>query len=231
MWYYESIDIGLLCLARVYLKSRKWGDRRGTMTIRRRRSNSFLAYIPLRLGNLFFFTHMRSSLRHSIQSQPNDAHKKQLDDHSCDSESGGLSSSSTDVEESEFDWDHDEEAAAQPEKVGLEAKRGRWAWKAFMKLSRPVRVITIALLGLCVVVTPLIVVNVKFASSASAIHIHLWSLWLTLIWAAGCGTYLLVDAIPLFVLAVTSLFGGQVEQMKIRLEVRPLWKASSLFGQ
>ena len=128
------------------------------------------------------------------------------------------SSNESSEEEEEFDWEKDDEANSKAEGT-IEAKRGRRVWLAFMKLSRPIRVFLIALLGVGVLITPLIVVNVRFPNTPVKVQVHVWSLWLTINWATSCGTYLLVDAIPHLVVAITSLFGGQVERLKIQLEV------------
>jgi hypothetical protein len=134
------------------------------------------------------------------------------------SDSDTSSSNEFSEEEEEFDWEKDDEANSKGGGT-IEAKRGRRVWLAFMKLSRPIRVFLIALLGVGVLITPLIVVNVRFPNNPVKVQVHVWSLWLTINWATSCGTYLLVDAIPHLVIAVTSLFGGQVERLKIQIEV------------
>lgn len=50
-------------------------------------------------------------------------------------------------------------------------------------------------------------------------QVHVWSIWLTVIWAAGCITSLLVQAIPKILIRLIVLFGGHVELFKIQLEV------------
>jgi hypothetical protein len=117
----------------------------------------------------------------------------------------------------EFDWDEEEEGA----KVGQDtkAKRGRALYLAFMKLARPIRVILIGLLGAGILIAPLLVVQLKFNSTHLRSQVHMWSLWLTIVWAAGCITYLVVDAIPRLVVAIIVLFGGHVERLQTQLEV------------
>jgi hypothetical protein len=117
----------------------------------------------------------------------------------------------------EFNWDEDEEAASVVQNT--KAKRGRALYLAFMKLARPFRVILIGLLGAGVLISPLLVVQLKFKQSPVRPQVHVWSLWLSIIWASSCITYLVVDAIPRFVVAVIVLFGGQVERLKTQLEV------------
>lgn len=128
-----------------------------------------------------------------------------------DSDTAGTRSSD------EFDWFEDESGNENTDPIT--AKRGRRLWLAFMKLSRPIRALFVSLLGAAILATPLIVVNVRFQESVIKTQVHVWSLWFTISWAAGCGTYLLVDAIPRIVIIVTRLFGGQIERLKIQVEV------------
>ncbi|THU99162.1 hypothetical protein K435DRAFT_828267 [Dendrothele bispora CBS 962.96] len=117
----------------------------------------------------------------------------------------------------EFDWDEDEEKGDQPKE--LKAKRGRAVYLAFMKLARPVRVLLLGILGAGILITPLLVVQLRFKSSPVRQHVHVWSFWFSVIWAAGCVTYLVVDAIPWMVISIVTLFGGHVERLKIQLEL------------
>jgi hypothetical protein len=117
----------------------------------------------------------------------------------------------------EFDWDEEENPQTAKDKV--KAKRGRAVWMAFMKLARPIRVLLIGVLVAGILITPLLVVNLRFAGNPVSPQVHVWSLWLTIIWAAGCATYLVVDAIPRMVVSIIIMFGGQVERLKTQLEV------------
>ncbi|KAG6906546.1 hypothetical protein DXG01_013232 [Tephrocybe rancida] len=117
----------------------------------------------------------------------------------------------------EFNWDDDEDFNAQQEKT--KAKRGRALWMAFMKLSRVVRVLLVGLLVAAILITPFIVVKLRFKGNPVSAQVHVWSIWLTVTWAAACGTYLLVDAIPRVTLAVVILYGGQVERLKLQMEL------------
>jgi hypothetical protein len=117
-----------------------------------------------------------------------------------------------------FHWSEDnKEKSNTGDQVA--AKRGRRLWLAFMKLSRPVRVVLICVVGVAILVTPLLVVNLRFQENPAKVQVHVWSLWFTIIWAASCGTYLLVDSIARIVLIITTLLGHQVERLKIQLEV------------
>jgi hypothetical protein len=148
----------------------------------------------------------QSSMDHRAHSEPDDRGEYES--------SGDTSSTNT---SDEFNWDDEEEQveAAQDTK----AKRGRALYLAFMKLARPFRVILIGFLGAGILITPLLVVQLKFKSSVVRPQVHMWSLWLSIIWASSCITYLVVDAIPRLVIATIVLFGGHVERLNIQLEV------------
>ncbi|GLB35076.1 putative mechanosensitive ion channel [Lyophyllum shimeji] len=117
----------------------------------------------------------------------------------------------------EFDWDEDEEFETRDDKV--KAKRGRALWMAFMKLSRFVRVLLVGVFIGAILITPFIVFELRYRANPVGAHVRAWSLWLTIIWAAACVTYLVVDAIPHAVLSVVLVFGGQVERLKLQLEL------------
>jgi len=117
----------------------------------------------------------------------------------------------------EFDWDQDESLTTRSENI--KAKRGRALWIAFMQLARAIRVLLIGVLGAAIFITPLLVVELRFKDNHVSSQVHVWSLWLSIVWAASCITYLLVDAIPRAVIWVVVLFGGQVERLKVQLEV------------
>ncbi|KIK60286.1 hypothetical protein GYMLUDRAFT_601421 [Collybiopsis luxurians FD-317 M1] len=121
--------------------------------------------------------------------------------------------------EDEFNWDEEDDPSASTSQGKLKAKRGRAIYLAFMKLARPVRVIFIGILGTGIMITPLLVVQLRFKSSPVRPHVHLWSFWFSIIWAASCVTYLVVDAIPGMVIGIVVLFGGAIERLKIQLEL------------
>lgn len=135
-------------------------------------------------------------------------------------------STSTDSSD-DFDWDEDDEDTKRPshaEKVHR-AKRGRAVWLAFMKLARPIRTLLVGVVGTAILITPLLVFQLRFQSNVAQPHVHAWSLWLAIIWAAGCITSIVVDNITRFVIALVVLFGGQVERLKIQLELTLAVKA------
>ncbi|KAJ7077903.1 Mechanosensitive ion channel-domain-containing protein [Mycena belliarum] len=131
------------------------------------------------------------------------------------------SSDSDSSSDSEFNWDEEDEESKQarsPETV-YKAKRGRAVWLAFMKLARPIRTLLVGIVGTAVLITPLLVFQLRFKSNVAQPHVHAWSLWLAIIWAAGCITSINVDNIPRFIIAICVLFGVPVERLKIQLEV------------
>jgi hypothetical protein len=124
----------------------------------------------------------------------------------------------------EFNWSEDEESRADEAQLQVRTKRGRRLWLAFVKLARPVRVVLVSLVGVAISITPLLVVDFRFPDNAAKTQVQVWSLWLTITWAASCVTYLLVDLIPRFVITVTWFFGGKIERLKFQVEVRPYLK-------
>lgn len=126
----------------------------------------------------------------------------------------------------EFDWDAEEDTMSAHRETGgrraedeVKARRGKVVWRLFMKLSRTVRTLIVGALGAGLLITPLIIVGVRFRSSPAWEHVRTWSLWLTISWSAGVGTYLLIDSVPHFVLALLKLLGYKVERLKTPIEV------------
>lgn len=128
-----------------------------------------------------------------------------------DSDTTGTNSSD------EFDWEQEVEKRAEVENV--KAKRGRRLWLAFLKLAKPIRVFLVGSIGVLIFITPLLVVNLRFRESRVELQVHVWSLWFAIIWAASCATYLLIDAIPRVVVTTATLASGQVERLKLQLEL------------
>lgn len=148
------------------------------------------------------------------QYQPEDFDTKRNE---SDTDTNTISMSSSESS-GEFNWS-EEESPKDENKGEVRAKRGRRLWLAFMKLARPVRVLLVGLLGVAICITPLVVVNIRFRGNAAKVQVHIWSLWLAIIWSAACATYILVDFIPRLVIAVTSLYGGKTERLKIEIDV------------
>lgn len=134
-----------------------------------------------------------------------------------DGDSDTTSTNSSD----EFDWD-EEDVPSQVEntETGKKARRGRALWLAFMKLARPVRTLLLGILGSAFFIIPLLVVELRFKDKEGVrLQVRVWSLWLSITWAASCATYLVVDAIPRTVIYVIFLLGGQVERLKTQIEL------------
>lgn len=120
----------------------------------------------------------------------------------------------------EFDWEaEDDGETAKDLENKRKTRRGRKIYGLFMKLARPIRTFLVAILGAGILITPLLVVQFRFHNSVVRPHVHMWSLWLSISWAAGSVTYLVVDLLPRFIIFVVTLFHGQVESLKTQLEV------------
>lgn len=155
-----------------------------------------------------------SKEQHDAHKQPDLPNMTREDTPDDDSDTDTAAESLND-----FDWFEDDEEKSNSIGHQVTAKRGRRLWLAFMKLSRPVRVVLICVVGVAILVTPLLVVNLRFQGNPAKVQVHVWSLWFTIIWAASCGTYLLVDSTAHIVLIIMTLLGRQVERLKIQLEV------------
>lgn len=124
----------------------------------------------------------------------------------------------------EFDWD-EEDGQNGSKHIKTKAARGRKVWLLFLKLARPIRVILVGILGAGLLIAPLLVFQFRFLTSPARDHVHVWSLWLSIAWAAGCLTYIVVDLIPATTIRVIRLFGGHVERRKTQIEVRTVFSA------
>jgi hypothetical protein len=128
-------------------------------------------------------------------------------------------SDTTDTNSSdEFNWDEDEDAHSEHQQK-MKAKRGRAVYMCCMRLARPVRVMLLCILGAGIIIVPLLVFELRFKNSVVRPHVFAWCLWLSIVWVAGCLTYAVVDLIPRLVIRIVVLFGGQVERLKMQIEV------------
>ncbi|EKM50351.1 uncharacterized protein PHACADRAFT_152233 [Phanerochaete carnosa HHB-10118-sp] len=124
--------------------------------------------------------------------------------------------------EEDFDWEGEDDARSTKSdhlENAANVRRGRAVWRAFMKLSRPLRTLIVAVLGIGVLITPLLVFQLRFNNTPGRVEAHVWSLWMAITWAASCGTYLIVDLTPVLALAIFRLFSHQVERMQITIEL------------
>lgn len=130
----------------------------------------------------------------------------------------------------EFDWDEEPSDHEKEAPQGKHARRGRALWLAFMKLTRPVRTLLVGVIGAAFFITPLLVVELKYQNSGGVRpQVHAWSLWFSIIWAASCATYLVVDLLPDTIVTIILLLGGQVERLKTQVEVCHQSSISMLF--
>lgn len=121
-------------------------------------------------------------------------------------------------ETEDFDWDTDEDndtasATGRPGDKKIRAKRGRKAWLSIMQLARPFRILVFAVLGTAIALVPFIVVATAFQNSPARSQVEVWSIWIAIIWAAGCGTFLVLDWIPPLILKVGVAFYGKAPSM------------------
>jgi hypothetical protein len=143
----------------------------------------------------------------------------------------GASDTGTDSDtDDEFDWEADEDSVSvEKHKRPLKARRGRALWNAFTRLARPLRVTLVGVLGAGVLITPLLVFELRFKSSVARPHVFAWSLWFAIIWAAACLTYIVVDLVPRLVVAIIDWVDGDMERMKMQIEVRSLFGPNKLY--
>jgi len=119
----------------------------------------------------------------------------------------------------EFDWDGEDDVSTKDAVAAAKIRRGRRMWSLFMKLARPIRTTLVAILGAGVFIAPLLVFEFHFKNSVVRPHVHAWSLWASISWAAGAVTYLVVDLIPRIIIFIVMLFHGSVERLKVRIEL------------
>ncbi|KAF8749107.1 Mechanosensitive ion channel [Rhizoctonia solani] len=118
----------------------------------------------------------------------------------------------------EFDWDA-ADADDQSVHHAKKAKRGRRLWLAFLKLARPIRTTIIALIGGGILIAPLLVVHFQFRDSPARWHTFTWSLWLSITWAAGSVTSLVIDVLPGLLLRLIAFVGKPPEHLKTKTEL------------
>ncbi|GAC97926.1 small-conductance mechanosensitive channel protein [Pseudozyma hubeiensis SY62] len=140
------------------------------------------------------------------------------------SRASSVASSADDSED--FDWDtsSDDDDDADQKRGGkgakiTRAKRGRKVYLACLRLARPVRIFLVALIGTAICLVPFIVVTATNNTSAARAQIVVWSIWIAIIWAASCGTFLIIDWIPPLALRlVIAVYGKAPEIVKTYIE-------------
>ncbi|SNX87399.1 uncharacterized protein MEPE_06109 [Melanopsichium pennsylvanicum] len=141
-----------------------------------------------------------------------------------DGRTSRASSIASSADESEdFDWDtssdnEDEDRPRRGAKV-TRAKRGRKIYLACLRLARPVRILLAALVGTAVCLVPFIVVTATNNQSSARAQVVVWSIWIATIWAAGCGTFLVVDWLPPVAFRlIIAVYGKAPEIVKTYIE-------------
>jgi hypothetical protein len=125
-------------------------------------------------------------------------------------------------ETDDFDWDTSSEDSDDEEKdkvIGadgkkrIRAKRGRAIYLACIRLARPVRIMLFALVGTAIALVPFIVVITAFPRDPARAQVQVWSIWIAIIWAAACGTWLFVDWIPSLLMKLAIAVYGKTPQV------------------
>ncbi|CDS01085.1 hypothetical protein, partial [Sporisorium scitamineum] len=99
------------------------------------------------------------------------------------------------------------------------ARRGRKVYLACLRLARPVRIFLAGLIGTAICLVPFIVVTATNNTSSARAQVVVWSIWIAIIWAAGCGTFLIVDWVPPVALRlVIAVYGKAPEIVKTYIE-------------
>lgn len=126
-------------------------------------------------------------------------------------------------ESDDFDWDtssedDDDDRPRKGAKI-TRARRGRKIYLACLRLARPVRILLIAMIGTAICLTPFIVVTATDSSSPARSPIIVWSIWISIIWATTCGTFLVVEWLPpLLLRLVIAVYGKAPEVVKTYIE-------------
>lgn len=140
------------------------------------------------------------------------------------------SSIASSADESEdFDWDTDSDGDDEDQdgarnrkgrsKKVTRAKRGRKIYLACISLARPVRILLAALIGTAICLVPFIVVTATNNQTPARAQVVVWSIWIAIIWAASCGTFLIVDWLPPVALRlVIAVYGKAPEIVKTYIE-------------
>lgn len=124
-------------------------------------------------------------------------------------------------ESEDFDWDTsgDEEQEDNKATAITRARRGRKFYLVCLRLARPVRIFLAGLIGTAIFLIPFIVVTTSYQDSSARGQVVVWSIWLAIIWAASCGTFVLVNWIPPVALRVViAVYGKAPEVVKTNIE-------------
>ncbi|TBU30708.1 Mechanosensitive ion channel-domain-containing protein [Dichomitus squalens] len=136
-----------------------------------------------------------------------------------DDHSGSDSDETVTDSEDEFDWEAEDDAKSAHVAASIKAKRGRAVYRAFKKLPRLLRALLVGAIGAGILITPLLVVHLRFSTSVVKTQVYVWSLWLTITWAAGVATFIVVDAVPHFILVLLRLTNFKIERTRVTIEL------------
>ena len=135
-----------------------------------------------------------------------------------DDDNSDTDSTVTDTDD-EFDWDAEDDAKSAHIAASIKARRGHALYRAFLKLPKILRVLLVGGIGAGILITPLLVTELRFKTSVVRRHAYVWSLWLSITWAAAVVTYIVVDAIPHLVLVILRLAHFKIERLRVTVEV------------
>lgn len=101
------------------------------------------------------------------------------------------------------------------------AKRGRRLYLSLMRLYRPIRILFVAIFVAGILITPFLVVTLRFPDSVARPHVAAWSIWFTISWGCGALISILIDITPrTFISLILSVYGKPPESLARQLEVR-----------
>ncbi|PIL25025.1 hypothetical protein GSI_12913 [Ganoderma sinense ZZ0214-1] len=139
--------------------------------------------------------------------------KQEQDDGGSDSDDTATDS------EDEFDWDAEDDAKSAHVAASVKAKRGRLVYRTFLKLPPIFRALLLGAIGAGILITPLLVVRLRFNTSVVKTQVYVWSLWLSITWAAGVATYIVVDAVPHLILVLLRMSNFKIERTRVTIEL------------
>ncbi|EPQ27583.1 uncharacterized protein PFL1_04721 [Pseudozyma flocculosa PF-1] len=154
--------------------------------------------------------------------QPPQAPFSQRDNYGGHSRASSIASTADDSDD--FDWDTSSDEDEERDKGDssgkiVRARRGRKLYLACLRLARPVRLFLIGLIGTAILLTPFIVMLTTYKGNPARGQVEVWSIWLAIIWAAACGTFLVIDWVPaLLMRIVIAVYGKAPEVSKTYIE-------------
>lgn len=130
------------------------------------------------------------------------------------SRAGSIASSADDTDD--FDWDtssDEDENEKDANGKQIRARRGRKVYLSCMRLARPIRIFLFGVIGTAICLIPFIVMLSAYKGNPARPQVQVWSIWIAIIWAAACGTFLIVDWIPQLVLKLVIAVYGKAPEV------------------